>query len=486
MSAWPPDLLDRFPDQHVVILGDLMLDEYIDGVSSRISTEAPVPVVRVDRSRTVLGGASNTAANVAALGGRAIVIGLCGDDQAGTEVKHLAAAQGIDLRPIADGRPTTRKTRVIGQHQQLLRLDHEVTASVSAEVEDRILDQFREVLPQARIIVLSDYAKGGLTERICQTVIMQSRDRGVEVIIDPRPEHGAFYRGCDFLTPNWNEALHLLGQPDVSPTAESIQRTGRALADRVHANIVLTLGPLGIGFFGRTGEHFSVPTVAREVFDVSGAGDTVVAALALARSAGADYAQAVAVANAAAGVVVGKLGTATVTRAELLGELAPEVRLLSRAELHREADRLKAERKRIVTINGSFDVLHYGHVYILQEARMQGDVLIVGLNSDSSVQANKGASRPIVPQAERARMLLSLRCVDYVHIFDEAVPMPFLEAVRPDVHVNGSEYGEDCIEAGTVTRLGGVIHVVPRLAGLSTSDIVSRIAATQGADATKR
>jgi D-beta-D-heptose 7-phosphate kinase/D-beta-D-heptose 1-phosphate adenosyltransferase len=316
-----------------------------------------------------------------------------------------------------------------------------------------------------------------LTERLCRSIIKKAREDGREVVIDPRPEHGSSYVDCDFLTPNWKEGLQLLGQQDVAPVEASILQAGRALADRFHTNVVLTLGALGIGFFGRSGEHFAVPTLAREVFDVSGAGDTVVAALALARSAGADHAQAVSLANAAAGVVIGKLGTATVSRGELLSEIAPEMRLLSRADLRREAERLRSEGKRIVTINGSFDVLHYGHVHILQEARKLGDILIVGLNSDSSVRAHKGSTRPIVPEAERARMLLALRCVDYVHIFEETVPMPFLEEIRPDNHVNGSEYGADSTEADTVKRNGGQIHVIQRLEGLSTSDLVSRVVA---------
>ena len=316
-------IFERFPAQHVLILGDLILDEYISGDCSRISSEAPVPIVRVDRARSVLGGAGNTAANVAALGGRATLIGLCGDDDAGDRLRQIVADQKIDFRRVSDGRPTTHKTRVIGEHQQILRLDREMTQSVSPEVEDLLFAQFLEALPQAGIVVLSDYAKGVLTERLCRSIIKKAREEGREVVIDPRPEHGSFYVDCDFLTPNWKEGLQLLGQHDVAPVEASILQAGRALADRFHTNVVLTLGALGIGFFGRSGEHFAVPTLAREVFDVSGAGDTVVAALALARSAGADHAQAVSLANAAAGVVIGKLGTATVSRGELLSAIEP-------------------------------------------------------------------------------------------------------------------------------------------------------------------
>lgn len=477
MTVWRTELLERLSEQHVLIVGDLVLDEYVTGDSSRMSPEAPVAVVRVETVNAVLGGAGNTAANVASLGGKATLIGLCSDDEAGTRFKSLAAIHGIGLVAIDDGRPTTRKTRVIGQHQQLLRLDREVTTPVDASVEARLLEAVSARLADATIVVLSDYAKGALTERVCQSVIAAAHAAGREVVIDPRPENGAFYVGCDYLTPNWKESLSLAGRPDSVATEDAIQATGRLLAERYQSNIVLTLGPKGIGFFGRNGEHLSVPTVAREVYDVSGAGDTVVAALALARSAGALPAEAVALANAAAGIVVGKLGTATVSRTELMSGLLPWARVLSRRDLAGHANRLKADGKSIVTINGSFDLLHYGHVYILEEARKLGDVLIVGLNSDRSVQSYKGPTRPIIPEMERARTLLSLRAVDYVHIFDEAVPMPFLEEVRPHVHVNGSEYGAECIEADTVRRHGGRIHVVQRLEGLSTSEIVDRIIA---------
>jgi D-beta-D-heptose 7-phosphate kinase / D-beta-D-heptose 1-phosphate adenosyltransferase len=485
-NSWRTELLERFSAQHVLILGDLILDEYMSGDCSRISAEAPVAVVRVDGARCVLGGAANTAANVVALGGHATLIGLCGDDETGARLVHMAAAEKIEFRPVDDGRPTTRKTRIIGQHQQLLRFDREVTRSVRPEVEDQLFTRFLEALPRAGIVVLSDYAKGVLTERLCRLVITRAREAGREVVIDPRPEHGPFYQDCDFITPNWKEGLGLLGQHDTVLTEASIQQAGRALADRFHANVVFTLGALGIEFFGRSGEHFAMPTLAREVFDVSGAGDTVVAALAIARSAGADHAQAVTLANAAAGVVVGKLGTATVSRAELQSQLAPAARLLSRADLRREAERLRSEGKRIVTINGSFDLIHYGHIYILQEARKLGDVLIVGLNSDSSVRAYKGQTRPLIPEEERSRTLLALRCVDYVHIFNETAPMPFLEEVRPDIHVNGSEYGAECIEAETVKRNGGQVHVIQRLDGVSTSDIIARIVATQSSTLSSR
>jgi D-beta-D-heptose 7-phosphate kinase/D-beta-D-heptose 1-phosphate adenosyltransferase len=231
-----------------------------------------------------------------------------------------------------------------------------------------------------------------------------------------------------------------------------------------------------MSFFSRDGhEHFAEPTVAREVYDVSGAGDTVAAAFALARGAGAGHREAVSVANKAAGIVVGKFGTATVTAAELLGNEEP-ARLLSREDLTASSTLLRASGKRIVTVNGSFDLLHPGHLHIQREARRQGDVLFVGLNSDRSVRRYKGADRPIVTEAVRAELLLALRDVDFVHIFDETDPIAFIEAVRPDVHVNGVEYGETCIEAATVRRLHARLHLVERIPGHSTSDLVTAIA----------
>ena len=248
-----------------------------------------------------------------------------------------------------------------------------------------------------------------------------------------------------------------------------------ALASALGTNVVLTLGAHGISFYSRDGgERFAMPTLAREVFDVSGAGDTVVATLALALASGADHESAVTLANRAASVVVGKFGTATVTAEEVLRD-TDAVRLVARRALAHLSTTLRAKGKRIVTINGSFDLLHGGHLYILNQARKQGDVLIVGLNSDASVKSYKGPTRPIVSERQRAEMLLALRMVDYVHIFDEPDPVAFLTELKPDVHVNGAEYGQNCVESGVVRRHGGTIHIVDRLPDLSTSGLLASL-----------
>jgi D-beta-D-heptose 7-phosphate kinase / D-beta-D-heptose 1-phosphate adenosyltransferase len=467
-----------FPRRRVLVLGDAILDEYLVGDCSRISPEAPVPVLKVSTSRRVLGGAANTAANVVSLGGHATLIALVGKDDGGVAMKRRAVEVGIDLLPVDHGLPTLRKTRVVGQHQQIVRLDYEDIKPCSDEVNAEILALVDAHVDDCDIVVISDYAKGFLSAALTQAIIKRAHDAQKDVIVDPRPQHREFYKGCDYLTPNWKESRALLRFGDAEPTADEIATVQRALSNELGTHVVLTLGAHGISFYSRSGDEvFAMPTMAREVFDVSGAGDTVVAAFALARAAGADHAAAVTLANKAASVVVGKFGTATVTPEEILQD-TDALRLVPRHALAPLAENLRAKGKRIVTINGSFDLLHGGHLHILNQARERGDVLIVGLNSDRSVRSYKGNGRPIVPERHRAEMLLALRMVDYVHVFDETDPIAFLKEVRPDVHVNGSEYGENCIESETVTRGGGQIHIVNRIPGLSTSNLVHAVQAS--------
>jgi D-beta-D-heptose 7-phosphate kinase/D-beta-D-heptose 1-phosphate adenosyltransferase len=470
------ELLARLQRHSILVVGDLMLDEYLDGDSSRVSPEAPVPIVRFSGKRSVPGGAANTAANVVALGGRATLLGITGDDDAGRELAEACETRGIRLLANHDGRLTTRKVRVLGQRQQLLRVDYEASTSVDSATEARLLTACAHEIDQAGAVVISDYAKGVVTARLCQQVVALARSAGKAVIVDPRPQHASFYAGCDYLTPNWKEARALLGWPDTAITDDEIQRTGRTVAERFGCGVVLTLGPRGISLFPRGGgEPFTAAAAVREVFDVSGAGDTVVAAFALAMAAGASAPESATFANRAAAIVVGKHGTATVSPQEMLAADGGEPRLVRREDLGSLSAALRATGKRLVTVNGSFDVLHAGHLHILKEAKQQGDVLVVGLNSDSSVRANKGPKRPIVPEAQRADMLLAIRYVDYVHIFDEHVPMAFIAAVRPDVHVNGAEYGEDCVESVVVREIGARLHLVSRIEGLSTSGVIGRL-----------
>lgn len=467
-----------FARRRVLVLGDAILDEYLLGDCGRLSPEAPVPVLHVTSTRRVLGGAANTAANIVSLGGRATLVALVGDDQGGATLKQCAADAGVDLQPVVSDAPTLRKTRVIGQRQQIVRLDYEQIRAPSADTVAGILQQIDASLPACDIVVVSDYAKGFVGAALAGEIIARAHATGLQVIVDPRPQHRDRYAGCDYLTPNWRESRGLLGWPDAEPSPDAVDAVARTLASQLDTNVVLTLGPGGMAFCSRDGrQRFGLPTMAKEVFDVSGAGDTVVAALALALASGASHEAALGLANRAASIVVGKFGTATVSAEELLQD-TDALRLVPRQGLAQLGSALRAMGRRIVTINGSFDVLHSGHLHILSEAKRQGDVLLVGLNSDASVRGHKGPGRPVVSERQRAEMLLALRVVDFVHIFDEPDPIAFLRELKPDVHVNGSEYGEHCIESGIVLTQGGRLHMVDRLPNLSTSEILNTIGVT--------
>jgi D-beta-D-heptose 7-phosphate kinase/D-beta-D-heptose 1-phosphate adenosyltransferase len=314
----PSDVLQQIAGQRVLVVGDVIADEYLVGESSRISSEAPVPVLRYTGEHATLGGAGNTAANVTSLGGVAILVGLIGDDAAGADVARRCTGAGIELVPLGDGRPTTRKVRVISQQQQLLRIDYEDTRPIDADRERELLDAVTPRLDACDIVVVSDYDKGLLTNEVCRELVRRAHTAGRQIVVDPRPQHSAFYWECDYLTPNWRESLGLLREGDAALTPENVRRVGKLVSRRFRSNVLLTLGPRGIAFFDRDGgEPLVVAAEAKEVFDVSGAGDTVVAAFSLARAAGCAHDVAVALANRAAAVVVGKRGTATVTPAEL-------------------------------------------------------------------------------------------------------------------------------------------------------------------------
>ena len=454
--------VSSFPRCRILVVGDAILDEYLLGDCSRISPEAPVPVLRVHADKQALGGGANTAANIVSLGGHATLITLVGADNAGLKLRRLSADAGIELMAVERGAGTLRKTRVIGQHQQIVRLDYEESPPPNPRLESDVLALFDAAIGRCDVVVVSDYAKGLLSRSLSRGLIERAHAAGRRVLVDPRPQHRDFYQGCDYLTPNWKESRALLNLSDAEPTPDEASAVAVQLASLLQANIVLTLGPQGIRFCSRSGqEQFAQPTVAREVFDVSGAGDTVAAAFALALAVGADHATAVAIANRAASVVVGKFGTATVTPEEMLGS-ADVPRLVPHGALATLSTTLRAKGQRIVSIVGSFDVLHNGHVHALNAARTTGDVVVVGLRSDDSIRSSKGADRPHLPEQQRAEMLLALRAVDYVQIIDELQPLVFLEELKPHVHVS-TESGEDSPERVAVTRGGGRLHVIERI-----------------------
>lgn len=461
-----PDSLERylndFRRRRVVVLGDAILDEYLLGECSRLSPEAPVPVVRVTRSRHVLGGAANTAANIVSLGARATLISFVGRDPAGDSLRRCASAAGIQLIPVDHGSATLRKTRVVGQHQQIVRLDYEEIPAPSATLEAEIMEQFERCVEHCDVVVISDYAKGFVSAGLARAVLRRAHAAGCRVVIDPRPQHRDCYVGCDYLTPNWKEARALLNLDDAEPAPSEVRAVAQALRAALNTNVVLTLGAHGIAYCG-AGEEFSLPTLAREVFDVSGAGDTVVAALALGIASGADPRIVLSLANRAASIVVGKFGTATVTPDEILQDTSHR-RLVPQHALEPLAATLRAKGKRIVTTSGDFNGLLASHLSVLDEARRSGDVLIAGVNGDVTVTSRGGDTRQILSERSRADLLLALRMVDYVHILNGGSVAPLLRDLQPDVHVHWAEAGEPPAQLDEARRYCPTIRIVSPLA----------------------
>ena len=473
--------LERRP--RVLVVGDLILDEYLRGTVQRISPEAPVPVLEAASTDCEPGGAANVASNLASLGAEVALCGAVGDDANGRRLVSLLAARGISTSAVVvdGGRPTSHKLRVVAHSQHVLRIDHEERQALSSCVEARLLDAARAELASVSGVVLSDYAKGVLSSALIQELIAAASERGLAVTVDPKGVDYGRYRGARALTPNLTELQQGAAMPVVAE-----EERGRAVArlfDETRAQAILvTCGKDGMVLYERDQEPIRIAALAREVFDVTGAGDTVIAVFSLGVFAGVSLAQAARLANVAAGIVVGKLGTATVSREELSATLgAPEIgsgrKILSRPEAARAVEAGRAAHHRIVFTNGCFDLLHAGHVAYLEAARGFGDLLVVGVNSDVSVRRLKGEGRPLWPVGDRAKLLAALAAVDVVVEFDEDTPAALINLLRPDVLVKGADYkrnevvGRDVVEAH-----GGRLELVPLVEGRSTSGMIHAIA----------
>ena len=469
----------------VLCVGDLMLDEFVYGEVSRISPEAPAPVIAARRSETNIGGAGNVARNVASLGGRCIFVGLVGADDAGARLKaELAELKGIESVLICDpARPTTRKVRFVSEHfsTHMLRADWEKAQPASGKVEQDLIDAILPQLARADIVLLSDYAKGVLTARVIRNVIDASRKAKKRVIVDPKSANFAIYRGATVLTPNLKEfAEATRSRADSDQNIAEAAREAMVLADC--EAMLVTQSENGMTLVPRMGEVIHVPAHPVKVRDVSGAGDTVAAALSLALASGADWEGALRIANAAAAVAVSKKGTASVTAAELRRKILPHAYLAaeekivtSEVALDEHLFEWRKQGLRIGFTNGCFDILHPGHVKVLTAARGACDRLIVGLNSDASVRRLKGVGRPVQNERARAEVLAALEAVDLVVIFEEDTPIRLITQVRPNVLVKGGEYtreqvvGHDIVEAH-----GGEVMLVDVLPGFSTTSLVNR------------
>lgn len=464
----------------VLVVGDVMLDRYVWGEVERISPEAPVPIVRAVHRTERAGGAGNVAMNLVGLGAQTELLGFCGEDAERGALEGCLHGAGVDARMTAVGsHPTTTKLRILGGKQQMMRLDMEQTDGYPKEAYAALIEAIEARLDGAQALVLSDYAKGVLTEEVCQRAIAAARRREIPVLVDPKQRDLRRYRGATAICPNLSELAASTGA--AAKDVEALLTAGQKLAPELGVNyLVATLSEKGIAVL-REDSRFVAPAVARQVFDVSGAGDTVIATLALALASGLEIETAVQLANVAAGIVVGKVGTVPVTRDELLTNLMPEIELQAQEKvLTLEALLVRASAWRsagqsIVFTNGCFDLLHIGHITLLEDARREGDRLVVAINSDASVRALKGPARPIVGERERARILAALAAVDAVVVFGEPTPLTLIEALRPDVIVKGGDYREETVVgAKEVRSWGGRVKIVPTVAGFSTTKLIER------------
>ena len=479
-------LLENFHGGKVVCLGDLMVDRFIYGAIERISPEAPIPIIQIEREETMLGGVGNVARNVSAAGGRARLLAVHGEDEAGENAKDLVSkTKNVEADLFTEpARKTTLKTRYIAAGQQMLRTDHETRKSISTATCKHLLSKLESALKTGQILVLSDYGKGVLDDQMIRGAIELAQAAGVAIIADPKRRDLAIYSGIDFLKPNRTELAAATGMP--CDNDQQIVLAARTMMDHHDiGSMLVSRSEQGLSFIPREGNPVHLPTRAPEVFDVSGAGDTVVAIFALSLAVGASIDQAAYLANLAAGIVVGKVGTAAVDQEELAGAVKAEelnlseTKLVSANTLQTDMDRWRVQGLRIGFTNGCFDLLHPGHISLLEEAKTHCDRLIVAINDDASVRRlEKGENRPIQTADARAVVLTSLTTVDRVIIYADDTPIPLLQQVRPDILIKGGDY-ELCNVVGgdLVQGYGGDVKLAKFIDGHSSTAAISRMAA---------
>lgn len=467
----------------VLCVGDVMLDRFVYGDMERISPEAPVPVLLLKKQTEMPGGAGNVASNVISLGGQAVLIGLVGEDSAGVTLRdQLRLKAGVsEMLVTSTRRPTICKTRLIASNQQIVRADEESRLPLQPEEAELLCQAIDDRLEEASVVILSDYGKGVCDSMVVRHLIGEARLRGIPVFVDPKSPDFRHYRGATCITPNARElraASGLPGDDDASVEAAARKVMARAEADAILA----TRSEKGMMLVPAEGEAVTVPARAREVFDVSGAGDTVIATMALAVASGLSLEESMRVANAAAGVVVAKLGTATADITEVMRELQaqdappPSPHLLTREQALRQAGEWKRQGLKVGFTNGCFDILHPGHVSLLAAARRACDRLIVALNDDASVRRLKGPPRPVNPLESRAAVMAAVRSVDAVVSFSENTPLELIRFLLPDVLIKGSDYRpEDVVGAEDVIRNGGRLVLADLQEGHSTTATIGKI-----------
>ncbi len=474
--------LDSDHHPKVLVVGDLILDEYIWGNVSRISPEAPVPILESRSENLALGGAANVANNLVALGCEVYLVGGIGQDEKGQKLIQLIRDRGIN----SDGvyrfihRPTTSKIRILANHQQIMRIDKEDNRPVPEKNEKNFIDHINQIIPQMDGVICSDYQKGLLTPRILNAIISRAQNFKKPVIVDPKSQDFSDYKGATVITPNLKELQAAV--PIKITTDEDLERAAEYLMSLTKADCLLvTRGKEGMTLFQNQEKPVEIPTVAQEVFDVTGAGDTVISVFGMSLFSQFDYQESASLANMAAGIVVGKIGTAVVTLKEINKFLQEEMmrtsnNILDLSELKQIISHAKSNNKSIVFTNGCFDLIHGGHIEFLQRAKALGDILIVGMNSDDSVRTLKGEGRPIKNETERSSILSAIKYVDYITIFNELTPEELIRNIRPDILVKGNDYTiEEVVGRDIVEGYGARVELVPIVEGLSTSNTVDKI-----------
>ncbi len=474
--------LKGLPKIKALVVGDLMLDEYLWCDIERISPEAPVPVVDVQREDLRLGGAGNVINNLRTLGVQVQVASALGDDEDGRRLRSMLASLEIPLSGLltVPGRTTARKTRILASSQQVLRVDRESRNWLAPEFEQSLVDYVTENIKDVQVILVSDYEKGVLTETLIQEIVRLGQVHNIPVVVDPKGNDYTKYRGATMITPNRKEAQAASLVAIVDEV--SLDHAGQQLRERLNLeSLVITRSEEGMSLFTSDGQHVRLPTRAREVFDVSGAGDTVMSMLGLALASGQSMREAAEIANIAAGIVVGKVGTSTVSAQEILAEVSRremglDHKIVSREDLKRLLAQESGGKREVVFTNGCFDLLHVGHVKYLQAARKLGGLLVLGLNSDASIRRLKGDNRPLIGQDERAHILAALHCIDYIVVFDEDTPLELIEAIRPDILVKGGDYTPEAVVGrDLVESYGGRVELIQFVDGKSTTNIINKI-----------
>jgi D-beta-D-heptose 7-phosphate kinase/D-beta-D-heptose 1-phosphate adenosyltransferase len=492
MSTRLIELIQTLPRSRVLLVGDLMVDRYLFGNAERLSPEAPVPVLHFQKEELRLGGAGSVAANLATLGAAVSVVGSIGVDETGQQLTSLLEGVGADVSGLVEcDRPTTCKMRLVGsaQHrhpQQMIRLDFEDYRPVDAKTADTLSENALHRLKSCEMVCIEDYDKGAVTADVCRRIIDACRAAGIPVMIDPaRITDYRKYAGATCLKLNRPEAAKATGLPVETPDQFRLAAE-RLLSTLSLDAVVLTLDKHGAYVASTSGERRLLETRPRQVFDVTGAGDMAFAMLAVARAAGATWEEATALANVAGGLEVEKFGVVPITPAEIVKELHADARLRlgkrrSLEDLLGELNTARAAGKRIVFTNGCFDLIHLGHVKYFQFAKRQGDLLVVGVNTDAGIQRLKGPKRPIIAEVDRMGVLEELESIDYLVPFDEDTPIKLIEAIRPDVLVKGADYTKDkVVGAGLVESYGGEVALAPLIDGRSTSNVIERILETYG------